>query len=127
MKQYSKEGRSEVAERIKATVSIPVVWEKVYGCIPAKWSSCRCPWREDKTASFSVSPDGQVWFDHGTGDKGEVFNFYQRAIGCDSRRAFLNLFAMAGGGPVSPVTAATGPADPKKQYHPRLRVPSMDS
>jgi hypothetical protein len=126
---YSKKDYSTVSQQVKAGVTIPLVWEKLYGAFPRKWSECRCPWREDKNPSFSVSRDGQVWFDHGTGDKGDVFNFYQRAMCCDPRKAFVDLLAMAGDqpGPV-PVAASSlpGSTEPKEQYHPLLRVPSID-
>lgn len=123
LKMYKKEDYKNISQQIKAGVPIPVVWEKLYGTFPRKRSECRCPWREDKNPSFSVSRDGQVWFDHGTGDKGDVFNFCQRATGCDQRQAFLDLWAMLGGS--APIIAPTvAPAEPKAQYHPSLRVPT---
>jgi CHC2 zinc finger len=122
---YSKRDYITVSRQVKAGVTIPLVWEKLYGAFPRKRSECRCPWREDKNASFSVSRDGQVWFDHGTGDKGDVFNFYMRATGCEARQAFLALLAMVQGS--APIIAPlVAPAEPQPQYHPPLRVPSSD-
>jgi len=122
---YCKRDYSTLSQQVKAGVTIPLVWEKLYGAFPRKWSECRCPWREDKNPSFSVSRDGQVWFDHGTGDSGDIFNFYMRATGCNPRQAFLDLLAMVqGSGPI--IAPSVAPAEPKAQYHPPLRVPSSD-
>jgi hypothetical protein len=128
MNKYSTGDFSRVRQDIKDKVPIPAVWERIYGSIPTKWSSCRCPWRDDTHPSFWVRPDGKRWFDHGTGETGDVFDFYERAAGCDSRQALLDLLPIAGGNDgigSAPITKAEPVTEePKKQYHPPLRVPS---
>ena len=114
---------------IKARISIPILWERFYGDFPRHWNSCRCPWRKDGHPSFWVSPDGQKWLDRGSGDKGDIFDFYRKAAGCDSRQAFLDLLTMAGnrsGQALVGPSSFVGSSEPKKQYHPSLRMPCKD-
>jgi len=41
--------------------------------------SCRSPFREERTASFSIYEGGRKWKDHGTGEGGDVIAFIQAA------------------------------------------------
>ncbi len=43
--------------------------------------SCRSPFREEKTASFSVFDQGKAWKDHGSGEAGDVIEFVKAATG----------------------------------------------
>jgi len=128
--RYTKDDYDRISQKIKERVTIPMVWERIYGSIPLRWNSCHCPWREDKHPSFAVSPDGKVWLDRGTGDKGDVFNFYQKAKDCSTRQAWLDLSTMAGGdegtGSAPQVKAEPVPRQSKRQHHPKLRVPSAN-
>lgn len=36
------------------------------------WYLYRCPWKEDNHPSLNVSPDGRVWHDQSTGEKGGI-------------------------------------------------------
>jgi Toprim-like len=48
--------------------------------------SCKSPFRQDSTPSFSIHPDGTGWTDHGTGEGGDVIEFARQALGgCDHR------------------------------------------
>jgi hypothetical protein len=129
--RYSPGDYDRISQQIKERVRIPMVWERLYGSVPLRWNSCHCPWREDKHSSFAVSPNGKVWYDRGTKDSGDVFNFYERAVGCDNSRAFKDLLAMAGGEEAIGTTpkVKVGPVavqEPKRQFHPKLRVPLAD-
>jgi hypothetical protein len=124
MSKYQKEDLNRVRQQIKDTIGIPALWGRLYVAIPQKWSSCRCPWRKDEKPSFFVRPDGKRWFDHGTGETGDVFDFYSRASGCDSRQALLDLLALVEGG--GSVTAAPASAGAKAQFHPTLFPPTTD-
>ena len=44
-------------------------------------ASCRSPFRDERTASFSIHEDGRKWKDHGTGDGGDVADFVAAALG----------------------------------------------
>jgi hypothetical protein len=55
------------------------------------------PFRDDDhEASFSIYDEGRRWKDHGTGDGGDSYNFYQRATGLDKRQAFVPFVELAG-------------------------------
>ncbi len=47
--------------------------------------SCRSPFRDERTPSFSIHSDGKAWTDHGTGEGGDVVEFIRHAIGGDHR------------------------------------------
>jgi hypothetical protein len=48
-------------------------------------ASCRSPFRDDHSPSFTVFDDGKAWKDHATGDGGDVIEFIRFAIGGDHR------------------------------------------
>jgi hypothetical protein len=48
-------------------------------------SSCKSPFREDRSPSFSIHSDGTAWTDHATGEGGDVIEFIRHAIGGDHR------------------------------------------
>lgn len=58
--------------------------------------SCRCPWREDRNPSFSVSPDGRLWNDFAGGEGGDAVAFLARLRGCSASEAAREFLAMAG-------------------------------
>jgi hypothetical protein len=47
--------------------------------------SCKSPFREDKSPSFSIHADGRAFKDHATGEGGDVVEFIRLAIGGDHR------------------------------------------
>lgn len=58
--------------------------------------SCRCPWREDRSPSFSVSDDGRLWNDFAAGDGGDVVSFIAKAQTCSDADASRELIRWAG-------------------------------
>jgi hypothetical protein len=60
--------------------------------------SCKCPWREDRHASFSVYDDGRKWKDHATGEGGDVVDFITRALNISAEDGLRQFMEMAGGG-----------------------------
>ena len=44
--------------------------------------SCRSPFRDERTPSFSVSPDKQVWYDFGASEGGDVISFIEKIENC---------------------------------------------
>ncbi|MCX6875951.1 MAG: CHC2 zinc finger domain-containing protein [Verrucomicrobia bacterium] len=48
-------------------------------------ASCRSPFRDERTPSFSIHSDGRAWTDHGTDEGGDVVEFIRHAIGGDHR------------------------------------------
>ena len=47
--------------------------------------SCRSPFREDRSASFSIFDGGRAWHDHATGEGGDVIEFIRVALNTDHR------------------------------------------
>ena len=84
--------------------------------------SCRCPWREDRNPSFSVSPDGRLFNDFASGEGGDVVKFLALAKGTSESEAARDIITLAGlrGGegstPLAPV-----PARPVEPERPRAK------
>jgi len=55
-----------------------------------------CPFHQEKTPSFSINPEKQVWYCFGCGSGGDVFSFVQKAEGLTFREALEKLAAKAG-------------------------------
>src|SRR6266540_462403 len=54
------------------------------------------PFGNEKTASFMVSPEKQIWHDFSSGKGGDVFTFIQEVEGLDFRGALELLARKAG-------------------------------
>jgi len=61
----------------------------------ASWKAC-CPFHNEKTPSFSVSEDKQVWHCFGCGKGGDSFGFLMEIEGLDFREALENLAQRTG-------------------------------
>jgi hypothetical protein len=55
----------------RETITIPDAW-RMLGFEGEPKRSCRSPFREDRTPSFSIFDDGRGWKDHTTGEGGDV-------------------------------------------------------
>jgi DNA primase len=56
----------------------------------------RCPFHDERTASFSVDVNKKLFFCFGCGEKGDVFDFVQKTQGLDFREALELLADRAG-------------------------------
>src|ERR1700757_1900087 len=54
------------------------------------------PWTNEKTPSFVVSPDKQIWHDFSSGKGGDMFSFVMEVEGLDFRQALELLARRAG-------------------------------
>ena len=69
-------------EHAKAAFTIDDAWSRLgLSGHPAK--SCRSPFRDDRSPSFSVFDNGTRWRDHGTGEGGDVCDFLAAALNVD--------------------------------------------
>ena len=64
--------------------TIPHLWA-VFGFEGTPRPSCRSPFREDRSASFSIFDSGRAWHDHATGEGGDVIEFIRVALNTDHR------------------------------------------
>jgi hypothetical protein len=62
---------------------------------PRKGNPVCSPFRDDHSPSFSVYDEGRRWKDHGNGDHGDSYDFYQRATGQGAKSAFVAFVEMA--------------------------------
>jgi DNA primase len=56
----------------------------------------RCPFHNEKTASFHISPERQTYYCFGCGEKGDAFTFVEKMEGTDFRGALKLLAEKAG-------------------------------
>src|SRR5690606_4070612 len=56
----------------------------------------KCPFHNEKTASFSISPDRGLYYCFGCGAKGDIVNFVQEFEGVDFKGALTILAERAG-------------------------------
>jgi hypothetical protein len=82
---------------------------------------CRSPFREDKNASFSVSPEGLLFNDFATGEAGDPIDFLRIATGLSREAACRKFIEMAGGAASSPLPVKrTPPAAQQARQKPSL-------
>jgi hypothetical protein len=78
-------------------LTIPELWQRL-GLSGTPRASCRSPFREDKTPSFSIFARGYKWRDHGTGNGGDAVDFVARALDLSKSDAAKKLIELAGTG-----------------------------
>jgi DNA primase len=58
--------------------------------------SCKSPFRNERTPSFSISPEKQMWYDFGASEGGDAISFIEKIENCSFREAVEILADMAG-------------------------------
>lgn len=56
------------------------------------WYLYRCPWKEDNHPSLNVSPDGRVWHDQSTGEKGGIIELVMTSLNTKDLSRVCNEF-----------------------------------
>ena len=79
---------------IKERLTISVLWQilRLPGT-PRK--SCRSPFREDQTPSFSIYNEDRRWKDSSTGEGGDAIDFLAKAHGLTQKEAFKSFLNIA--------------------------------
>jgi len=68
----------------RSKITIFDAWEML-GLNGEPKTTCKSPFREDRSPSFSIHSKGKAFKDHATGDGGDVIEFIRLAIGGDHR------------------------------------------
>src|SRR3989338_4453170 len=88
---------SSSVEKIKERLSITDVVSSYLKLEKAGASyKAKCPFHNEKTPSFFVSPDRGSFYCFGCGAKGDMFTFVEQFEGLEFRQALTNLAAKAG-------------------------------
>ena len=83
--------RLDVFAESKERYTVPDLWHAL-GLEGEPRPSCRSPFREDQSPSFSIFDNGRAWLDHSTGEGGDVVAFLCKAKSIDHKEA-RNWFA----------------------------------
>jgi hypothetical protein len=76
--------RADLFAEARAAVTIADAWQMLR--LPGEpKASCRSPFRDERTPSFTIFADGKAFKDHATGEGGDVIEFIRLAIGGDHR------------------------------------------
>ena len=90
-------------EAAKEQLSIPALWAML--SLPGKpGRSCKSPFREDRSPSFSIYADGRKWKDYSTGQGGDAADFVAVAFGISNKEACRKLIELAGAGVIPQVS-----------------------
>lgn len=102
----------------KAALTIPDVWSRL-SLQGEPSESCRSPFREDHSPSFSVYENGTRWKDHATGEGGDVCDFVAAACNCSQSEAAKWIIEEAGSRP------APRPK-PKPKPRKKMEMPALE-
>lgn len=80
----------------KNRLDVPTLWRH-FGLEGEPSKSCRCPFHDDSNASFSVTPDGQLWNCFAGCGGGDAVTFIERAAGLSRTDAIRQLKKLADG------------------------------
>jgi hypothetical protein len=106
-------------EEAKARFTVPILWSMFN--LPGKPArSCRSPFREDRSPSFSVSEDRLHWCDFGTGERGDAIEFLAKIKGISNPEAFIELLQMVDGATHQPAKIKHSPARAEPRSGPEL-------
>lgn len=82
-------------KNLREIYRIPDAWRDL-GLEGEPLASCKSPFRDDSTPSFSIYDDGRKFKDHGTGESGDVFEFVKLALDAGFKDAAQWIEARAG-------------------------------
>src|SRR5258708_9552763 len=83
-------------EEAKTRFTITVLW-RMFNLRGDPGSTCRSPFREDRSPSFSVFDGGRRWKDHATTERGGAVEFLAKIKGVSHAVACIELLALFDG------------------------------
>lgn len=108
-------------EQAKDRLTIRDLWAK-FNLPGTPSKSCRCPWREDRKPSFSVSEDGRLFNDFATGEGGDAVDFLALVARLDTVSACRMFLEFAGAVTLSIPTPRTVKLPKPKPSFPLLEI-----
>lgn len=114
-------------DELKRRLPIPEAWVRL-GLPGTPAPECRSPFREERSASFSIYDQNLRWYDHVTADGGDVIDFIARACHVDKSEATRRLCVMVGvpthpALPPAPASALPGSGSSSPDDKPGLFLP----
>ncbi len=73
---------ADLFKQARESITIPQAW-KMLGLAGEPKASCKSPFRDERTPSFTIYENGTRWKDHGEQIGGDVVEFIKTAIGGD--------------------------------------------
>jgi DNA primase len=74
--------KCDIFAEAREKYTIPDLWQMLR--LPGEpRATCKSPFRDERTPSFSIFDNGKAWKDHATGEGGDVVEFIKHALGCD--------------------------------------------
>lgn len=111
----------DAIDAAKDRFRIPALWA-AYGFNGTPSKSCKCPFHEDRSASFTVFAEGQGWKCFAGCGKGDAITFVEKAKGLSQRDATKVFLEMAGAAPLTPQPRAE-----RKEERPPKRWPEFEN
>ncbi len=112
--------QNRLVEEIKQRLPITEVLSTYITLEPSGTQfKARCPFHNEKTASFSVSPERGLYYCFGCGAKGDILNFVQQFEGLDFKGA-LKVLADRAGIPLTPPAGGSLHAEPTDSLYDAL-------
>jgi len=94
--QDTKPKETTTQKMSEERLSVLWVWSVTLGNAPERDGVYKSPFRADRTPSLSVSRNGTVWHDFGTGDGGDAYDFAAKAYDLDVKRDFKRIKSLLG-------------------------------
>jgi hypothetical protein len=104
-------------EEAKARFTIPILW-RLFNLRGDPGNSCRSPFREDRSPSFSVYEEGRRWFDNATHEGGDAVDFLAKIKGFSNAEAYVELLNMMDGTIQGSAAAPIQPPEAKPKVKP---------
>jgi hypothetical protein len=99
---------TDLFKQARESITIPQAWQML-GLQGEPKASCKSPWRDERTPSFSIYENGTKWKDHGEQLGGDVIEFIRITLGTDHAGVREWLIQHLGNAPQIPVQRTTAP------------------
>ena len=110
-------------EVAKERIRIPDLWREL-GLEGKPKKTCRCPFHEDRSPSFSIFDDGKGWKCHAGCGGGSIIDFLAKAKGLSDEEACIEILRRAGSNrKIVPIQSDQGGSPPCWNFRPWCHTP----